>query len=62
MHDELKDTNIQICYAIDQDYSGEIDGLTVVRKEDAWEEVDAIVVTPVFAYEAIKRDIEGCHG
>lgn len=52
--EELKGSNIQIKYAIDQK-AGEIySDINIVAPEDELEEVDAIIVTPIFFFDDIE--------
>ncbi len=54
---ELKKSNIDILYAIDQNVE-EIEGIPVYKPESNLMEVDAIVVTPFFAFDEIKELIQ----
>lgn len=58
--DEVKDSNIQVVYGIDQhaDHIWVAD-LEVVNVEDDLEEVDAIVVTAVTFFEEIEEKLSG---
>ena len=58
LYNELKDASIEIEYAIDKNlsytWSDEID---IIEFGNQLPSVDAIIVTPVFAYNAIKNDL-----
>lgn len=54
---ELKDTNIQVAYAIDQNTDTHIEDLKVVSKKDKLENVDAVIVSIGFAYENIIKEL-----
>lgn len=55
LYDELKDSDIEIRYAIDQNINGVYTDLNVFLPKDELPEVDAIIVTPVFYYDEIKE-------
>lgn len=55
--DELRETSTTVVYAIDK-RAGRIDeDLRVVHPEEELDTVDAIVVTPVFYFEEIERQL-----
>lgn len=58
--DELKDTEIQIAYGIDKNVGNVISDITVYSLEDdieLLEKVDAIIVTPIYDYDDIKKEL-----
>jgi len=55
--DELIDSNVKIAYCIDQKNGGSYKGYEVIALNEMCKEVDAIVVTPVFYFEEIKKQI-----
>lgn len=58
--EELEGTAIKILYTIDQGlYSKEIKGIECKDLNEELPIVDAVVVTPFFAYEAIERSLKG---
>lgn len=57
LYKELSKSKIKISYAIDQNIEDNYRELPVIRKESIYK-VDAIIVTPVFAYINIKKDLE----
>lgn len=54
---ELKGSGIEVAYGIDQNADGIYSDIKIVTKEDALEPVDAIVVTPVFFFQEIEKDL-----
>lgn len=56
---ELKGSDIEVAYGIDQNADGIYADIKIVTKEDALEPVDAIVVTPVFFFQEIEKDLAG---
>lgn len=56
---ELKGSGIEVAYGIDQNADGIYSDIKIVTKEDALEPVDAIVVTPVFFFQEIEKDLSG---
>ena len=54
---ELKDTNIDIVYAIDQNASNIDMDLKVVTIQEELEPVDVIVVTPLMDYDVIEEKL-----
>lgn len=53
----LQDTDIEIIYVIDQNQQINSQGLKVYTMQDELPEVDAIIVTPVFAFEEIESKL-----
>lgn len=58
LYDELKNTNVNIAYGIDKNPEECYSDLEVFEISDNLPDVDAIIVTAVFAYEDIRKDIE----
>lgn len=54
---ELKGSGIEVAYGIDQNADGIYSEIEIVTKEDTLEPVDAIVVTPVFFFQEIEKDL-----
>lgn len=54
LYEDLKDSDIEVKYGIDLDSFCKYPGLNMIEPKDKFEEVDAIVVTPVLAFNAIK--------
>lgn len=56
---ELEHSKIQIAYAIDKYKNVEvINNISVVGLEDKLEQVDAVIVTPVYFFQEIKQDLK----
>lgn len=58
LYDELKNTEIEVTYAIDKNAETTYSELDVKNIEDALPEVDVVVVTATFAFDEIVEDIE----
>ncbi|MGN0471766.1 MAG: hypothetical protein ACI4F8_02880 [Lachnospiraceae bacterium] len=59
LYDELKGSSIEIRYAIDRNASGTYSDLDIIDPEDSFEEVDAVVVSAIFAFDEIAEIISG---
>ncbi len=59
LYDELKDTDIEVKYAVDQNAASTYSELEVVDKEDSFDDVDVMVVTATFAFDEIEEEISG---
>ena len=60
LYDELKNSDIEIKYAIDKNASSTYSELNVMDPDEcAYEEVDCIVVTATFAFDEIANVLEG---
>lgn len=57
LYDELKDSKIEVKYAVDRNAADTYSELNIIDAEDDFEEVDAIVVTAVFAFSEIESVI-----
>lgn len=59
LYSELKDTNIDVAYAIDKNASKTYSELNVINFEPGMklENVDVMVVTPTFAYDEVREKI-----
>lgn len=57
VYEELWDTSIEVKYGIDKDAATATLGLDIVAIDDYLDDVDVIVVTPLFDYENIKKDL-----
>lgn len=55
---ELKDTEVRVEYAIDQNVDASVEDLKIIRKEDKLPDTDAIIVSIGFVYEDVKKDLE----
>lgn len=57
LYDELRRTGICVSYGIDKNAAHILTEMKVVFPEDKLEKVDAIVVTPVFYFNEIERQL-----
>lgn len=56
---ELKDTSIAIRYGVDRNPPARIAGLDILHPDEIKSgSVDAVVVTAIFAFDGIKKDLE----
>lgn len=58
LYEELKDSEIEVKYAIDKAAAYTYSDLEVKDLEDELENVDVVVVTAIFAFDEILNDIE----
>lgn len=59
LYDELKDSSVQVKYAIDENTAGAYSEIEVIGPEEDFPEADVIVVTAVFAYSEIEEKLSG---
>lgn len=57
LYDELKNSGVEVKYAIDKNIADTYSGLKVLDLEDRLEEVDVIVVTAIFAFDEIEETL-----
>lgn len=57
--DELKDSGIEVKYAIDKNADNIYADVEIKRLEDDLPKVDAIIVTAVFFYDEIEEELSG---
>ena len=57
LYDELKETEIEVKYAIDKNAAGAYSELDIRELEDELEEVDAVIVTATFAFDEIEGEL-----
>ena len=56
---ELKDTSVNVEYGVDRNPPARIMGLSIYHPDEMKKEsVDAVIVTAVFSFDAIKMDLE----
>ena len=55
--DELKDSCIQVTYAIDKNAGTVYENVNIVSPEEGLENVDAIIVTAITFYEEVKENL-----
>lgn len=58
LYDELKNSDIAVKYAIDEKFTVTYTGLDVRSPEEEFDKVDAIIVTAVFAFEEIEKQLK----
>ena len=56
--EQLKDSKVEVKYAIDQEAGGEYLGINVLEKTDVLPAVDVMVVTAIFAFDTIQKDMK----
>lgn len=59
LYDELKDSSVQVKYAIDENTAGAYSEIEIIEPEEDFQEVDVIVVTAVFAFSEIEEKLSG---
>ncbi|MEG1847141.1 MAG: hypothetical protein RR238_01605 [Lachnospiraceae bacterium] len=57
LYEDLKGTSIEVKYAIDKNIGSTYSEIKVVEPDDELEEVDAVIVSAIFAFEAIEREL-----
>lgn len=57
LYDELKDSSIELKYAVDQNAANTYSELEVFEKEDDFEDVDVMIVTAIFAFDEIEEQL-----
>lgn len=57
LYNELKDSSVNVKYAIDKNPEGSYIDLEVITSEEKMEEVDVIVVTAIYAFDEIKQSL-----
>lgn len=58
LYDSIKNSEINICYIIDQGKCSYCDEMEIKDLNDSLEPVDVIIVTPVYDYKNIKNKIK----
>ncbi len=58
LYEELKNSRIEIKYAIDKNVIIEYDDLEIKELSNSMEQADVVVVTAIFAFDEIKKSIE----
>ena len=58
LYEELKNTDIHVAYAVDQNAYGVCSDIPMYRKEDDLPDVDILVVSAVFAYSEISEEMK----
>jgi len=57
--EELKDTDVQIAYAIDKNSENIYSNLEIISGDGELEHVDAVIVTPIFFFSEIEESLSG---
>lgn len=57
LYEDLKNTGVNVLYAIDKEAGSKYSEIEVVTTEDILKEVDAIIVTPVFDFNKIEEEL-----
>lgn len=55
LYDELKGTSVTVKYAVDKNAASTYSELDVIDPDDDYEEVDAIIVSAIFAFDEIEE-------
>lgn len=55
LYDELKGTSVTVKYAVDKNAASTYSELDVIDPNDDYEEVDAIIVSAIFAFDEIEE-------
>ena len=58
LYEELKNGNVEVKYAIDKNADSTYSELKVIETEDIRDDVDAIVVSAIFAFDEIREELE----
>lgn len=58
LYRELENTGVSVVFSVDQNAMNIYSEIPVLTMEDEWPEIDAIIVTPIFYYESIRKCIE----
>ncbi|GFI36111.1 hypothetical protein AALA13_02220 [Lachnospiraceae bacterium 50-23] len=58
LEDELRDSGIKICYAIDKNAENIYADIDVKSLEDDMDDVDAVVVTAVYFFDEVEEELE----
>ena len=57
LYNELRDSHIEIRYAVDRNVNGIYTELKVFSPKDELPKVDAVIVTPIFYYDEIRETL-----
>lgn len=58
LYEELKNSNINIAYAIDKEAGSPYSNIEVYSLEDDLQPVDVIIVSAIFAFDQIKKELK----
>lgn len=59
LYEELKDSSVEVKYAIDKNTTSMYSRLEVYDPDDTLEKVDAVIVSAVFAFDEIEENLSG---
>ncbi|MDO5572620.1 MAG: hypothetical protein Q4G60_01430 [bacterium] len=59
LYDELKNSDLEVKYAVDQNAASTYSELDVIDKDDEFGSVDVMVITATFAFDEIEEEISG---
>lgn len=57
LYDELKNSDIEVKYAVDKNVAGTYSELEVIEKDDDFDVVDVMIVTATFAFDEIEGEL-----
>lgn len=61
--DDLRGSAVEVCYGIDRDPAGTVCGIEMIYSpDDVLPAVDAVVVTPFYAFDAVRESMGGKPG
>ena len=55
--EQLKDSKVEVKYAVDQEAGGEYLGIDILEKTDVLPEADVMIVTAIFAFDEIQEEM-----
>lgn len=58
LYDELKNSNIKVKYAVDENAEGIYSEIEVFSKKEEYPDVDVIIVTAIFEFDSIKKELQ----
>ncbi len=58
LYEELKQSDINVCYGIDKDSDNIVSELTILNPNDELDKVDAVIVTAIHYYDEIEKALK----
>lgn len=58
LYDELKNSNINVKYAVDENPAGTYSDIEIFDKEEEYPDADVIIVTAIFAFDDIEKELQ----
>ena len=58
LYDELKNSNIKVKYAVDENAEGIYSEIEVFGKKEEYPDVDVIIVTAIFEFDSIEKELQ----